>query len=166
MPTNPKPVKPVSSFRTARLSFNSDWIEQYDQAGLLLTLRPRDASNSTPKKWLKTGLEFYDDALQLSTVACDRFADWSVTPLAAVGSPADPVTITVERAEGAHGTSVWVYYHPPGGKTKVSLREVCWFYAEEGGEWDLEVAAYAARPEERTTDALGVEFSDFEATWA
>lgn len=167
VPTHSTPINPVAAFRSARLTFNATWTEQYDQAGLLFALRPRGTDPSAPgQKWIKTGLEFYNGTPQLSTVACDRYADWSVTPLAAVGSTTDPISLLVERDESELGVSIWVYYLPPGSGEKVPLREVCWFYAEEGGEWDCEVAAFAARPEAKAKDELKVEFSGLDVQWA
>lgn len=167
VPTHSTPIKPLASFKSARLTFNAKWTQQYDQAGLLLALRPRGTDASAPaKKWIKTGLEFYNGVPQLSTVACDRFADWSITPLAAIGSTTEPISLLVERDESEHGVSIWVFYLPPGGGKKVDLREICWFYAEEDGEWDLEVAAFAARPAEETREELKVDFSGLDVTWA
>lgn len=165
VPTHKTPIKPLSSFTSASLTFNATWTEQYDQAGLILTLRPRDSSNKTPQKWIKTGLEYYNGVAQLSTVACDRFADWSITPLAAVGSTTEPISLRIDRDESEHGVSIWIFYLPPGGAEKVALREICWFYAEEAGEWDLEVSAFAARPIETTKEELKVEFSGLDVTW-
>ncbi|KAM5350986.1 hypothetical protein ACJ41O_003709 [Fusarium nematophilum] len=166
VPTHPAPIKPVVLFRSARVTFKANLVEQYDQGGILLTLRPRDAANKIPQKWIKAGVELYNGTTQLAVVSCDRYADWSLTPLAAVGSISEPVTVSVEREQNDHGLSIWVYYHPPGSKEKVPLREVCWFFAEDGGEWDLEVAAYAARTKEDTTESVSVGFSNFDVTWA
>ncbi|PNH38359.1 hypothetical protein VD0004_g8467 [Verticillium dahliae] len=155
---------PLTSFRSARLTFSAKWTEQYDQAGILFTLEPRNASDKKQRRWVKTGLEYYNGTPQLSTVACDRYADWSITPLSAVGPTDGPLDFVVERAESEHGTSIWIYYAPPRGKERVALREVGWFFAD-GADWDLEVAAFAARPAEKTDGKLEVEFSGFDAQW-
>ncbi|EEY15347.1 hypothetical protein D7B24_001693 [Verticillium nonalfalfae] len=164
VPTHALPKKPLTSFRSARLTFSAKWTEQYDQAGILFTLEPRNASDEKQRRWVKTGLEYYNGTPQLSTVACDRYADWSITPLSAVGPTDGPLDFVVERNESEHGTSIWIYYAPPGGKERVALREVGWFFAD-GADWDLEVAAFAARPAEKTDGKLEVEFSGFEAKW-
>ncbi|ROT36676.1 hypothetical protein SODALDRAFT_204714 [Sodiomyces alkalinus F11] len=165
-PTKLRSTKPLSAFHSASVTFSGKWTEQYDQAGLVLVLQPRHSSNTTPQKWLKTGVELYNGVPQVSTVACDRYADWSVSPLAALGPLDHNVTVTIEREEDHNGHSAWVYYvHPESGERK-PLREVCWFSVEEGhGEWDLSVGAYVARPATNVTDSLTVEFSDLDINW-
>ena len=148
------------------MTFNAEWVHLYDQAGLLFTQKPRDPSVTGKPKWLKTGLEIYRGKPQLSTVGCDRFSDWGVAPLSPFTSSPGPITIAVEPAEGEYLESVWVYLISPEGE-KIPLREVCWFYVgDEGQEWDLEVAAYAARPEQNVSESLVVDFSGFDVTWS
>ncbi|PKS06713.1 hypothetical protein jhhlp_006787 [Lomentospora prolificans] len=179
-PSNPL-LQTLTSFATARLSLSFTPTTQYDQAGLLLLFHP---PNSAPgpaeeatlksRRWLKTGIELYNGAPRLSTVACDRWADWSVTPLpdAAAADPAGRVkaTILVERSHDHHGPSLWVYAVDDAGRRE-SLREVCWVFAlgEDGqadaGEWELEVAVMAARPNADAKEPLEAEFSDIEVVW-
>jgi hypothetical protein len=176
---------PLTRFRSARISFAFAWTEQYDQGGLLLSFRqrsaaPRPASSSggtstatntatdatktagpedppAPDKWIKSGVEFYNGAPMVGTVACDRWADWSLAPLPlplplpggagpdkregggegegeGEGERADGqqrrwVTVQIERARDQHGTSLWVYLVGEEG-AKTPLREVCWVYGD------------------------------------
>jgi uncharacterized protein len=109
-------------------------------------------------------LEWYNGSPQLSTVACDRWADWSVTPVP--GKP-ETITISIEKEVGSHGPSLWVYYLPADG-AKVPLREICWVYGDngEGADFHLTVGAYAARPEAKATKAgLEVSFKDLDVQW-
>ncbi|KAK3323845.1 hypothetical protein B0T19DRAFT_214696 [Cercophora scortea] len=171
---------PLPSFLSAKASFSFPWTEQYDQAGLLLSFRPLHSPNTitSPTKWIKTGIEFYNGQPQLSTVACDRWADWSVSPLATVDA-AEPsktetswTTILIEKEvnfneTNERGSSLWVYHVLEGGE-KVALREICWVYGDDndGVEWELEVLAMAARPAKNATTGLEVQVRDMEVKWA
>ncbi|KAI1213391.1 uncharacterized protein F4807DRAFT_410936 [Annulohypoxylon truncatum] len=105
----------LKKFQSARVTFWADWTERYDQAGLLLVPRRlADAAVSPPEKWIKTGIEFYFGQPQLSTVGCDRWADWSVAPLTLKENEIEPgkvggVTIEVVREGDELGKSLWVY---------------------------------------------------------
>ena len=109
----------------------------------------------------------------LSTVACDRWADWSVTPLvvpspgAAAAAGAETwTTIAVEKAVDHHGTSLWVYHVREDG-AKVPLREVCWAYGDGDAEtWELEVLGMAARPEQKAESSLEVALREWEVKWS
>ncbi|TPX17065.1 uncharacterized protein E0L32_012278 [Thyridium curvatum] len=179
----PRTTGPLSSFRSARATFSFSPSQQYDQAGLLLSLRRRGgggaststsaaSSGSKPEKWIKTGVEYYYAKPLVSTVACDGWADWSVAPLS--GTPgattAEGVTIEVVAEGDDKGRSFWVYQvllgSGEGDAQKVPLREICWVAAKQE-EWDLSVEAMAARPEAKaTTDELSVEFREFDVQWA
>lgn len=144
---------------------------------------PKPSSASAvfpPAKWIKTGLEFYLGKPHLSTVGCDRFADWSVGPLSLSEGerpPADEgvggVTIEVVREGDEHGRSFWVYrlvLDAEGGVVeRIPLREICWVLAEEedgeGEEWVLDVSPLVARPEKSATETLKVAFKSFEVHW-
>ncbi|CAI4211943.1 unnamed protein product [Parascedosporium putredinis] len=137
-------------------------------------LPPPSTNPSSQRKWLKTGVELYNGSPRLSTVACDRWADWSVTPLPAAGL--DPTnglvtaTVRLEASVDHHGPSLWVYGVDAAG-AKESLREVCWIFAlgkeggDDAGEWEVEVAAMAARPNKEATDELEVQFSGIQVEW-
>jgi uncharacterized protein len=144
----------------------------YDQGGLLLVLKP--ATSKQPNKWIKTGLEFYNNQPQLSTVACDRWADWSISPLIKPVDPKHGITLEVVREGDEHGKSVWIYQLHLDEATgqvreKTPLREVCWIFADEdekdGEEWVLDVSPLLARPARTTTDSLKVDFKEFKIQW-
>ncbi|OTA60804.1 hypothetical protein K449DRAFT_383551 [Hypoxylon sp. EC38] len=169
----------LKKFQSARVTFWADWSERYDQAGLLLVpKRLSSASVSPPEKWIKTGVEFYFGRPQLSTVGCDRFADWSVAPLTLTADEIDPVkvggvTIEVAREGDEHGKSLWVYrlVLDTGGNVveRIPLREICWVLADEdkadGKEWLLDVSPLVARPEKKATESLQVNFKKFNVQW-
>ncbi|KAK3389192.1 hypothetical protein B0H63DRAFT_463153 [Podospora didyma] len=166
---------PLLSFLSAKLSFSFAWTEQYDQAGILLSFLPLNSppssdskSNVSPPKWIKTGVELYNGQPMLSTVSCDKYADWSVAPLSPSTSTSRSgktwTTITVEKATDEHGVSLWVYRVLEDG-TKIALREICWVYQEGAEDWQLEVLAMAARPNKEATTSLEVEIKDFEVKW-
>lgn len=112
----------------------------------------------------------------LSTVSCDRWADWSVTPLPLPLPPTSSsqvevwTTISIERASDEHGASLWVYLVRDEGD-KFPLREICWVYGNDGGDydptaWRLEVSAMAARPAKTAGEALEVKVRGLEVKWA
>ncbi|KAK0636996.1 hypothetical protein B0T17DRAFT_482064 [Bombardia bombarda] len=177
---------PLPSFISAHASFSFAWKEQYDQGGLLLSFRQRSSSApwSIPAKWIKTGIEFYNGQPMLSTVACDRWADWSVTPLTTAPSKQHDTrtdetetetetdakktwtTLLIQKEGDENGVSLWVYHVLANGD-KVPLREITWVYGDaDPGQWDLEVLAMAARPAKTTTSSLKVEVKDMEVKWA
>lgn len=141
---------------------------------------PKRASStvSPPEKWIKTGIEFYFGRPQLSTVGCDRYADWSVGPLALTANEPEPaevggVTLEIVREGDEHGKSLWVYrlvLDADGQvKEKIPLREICWVLANEdekdGEEWLLDVSPLVARPEKSASESLKVQFKTFEVQW-
>ncbi|KAI2470385.1 hypothetical protein F4781DRAFT_178749 [Annulohypoxylon bovei var. microspora] len=170
---------PLKKFQSARVTFWADWTERYDQAGLLLV--PKRLSDSTatpPEKWIKTGIEFYFGKPQLSTVGCDRFADWSVAPLTLAENETEPakaggVTIEVVREADELGKSFWVYrlvLDKEGSVIdRIPLREICWVLADEdesgSEEWTLDISPLVARPEKNATESLSVNFKSFEVQW-
>lgn len=174
---------PLTSFLSARASFSFPWRERYDQAGILLAFRlstTADKTQKIPDKWIKTGIEFYQSQPQLSTVATDVWADWSVTPLrSAAGDAPDAeewTTILVEKSGDEHGRSIWVYRvvldeETGKEKSRTALREICWVYGLEDLEnWELEVVAMAARPEKNVKDGEGekelvVKVKGWEVKW-
>ncbi|KAI8962417.1 hypothetical protein F5Y11DRAFT_193866 [Daldinia sp. FL1419] len=170
----------LKKFKSARVTFWADWRERYDQGGLLLVPKRRSSAHVfPPEKWIKTGVEFYFGKPQLSTVATDRFADWSVAPLTLIENESEPakvggVTIEIARESDEHGKSFWVYRLVLDAKgdvvEKIPLREIGWVLADEdeggGEEWLLDVSPLVARPEKNATDSLEVNFKSFEVHWA
>lgn len=168
-----KTTAPLSTFQSAQISFLLHPKEQYDQAGLVLSLSPTSTStdhpspsllDSPPPKWLKTGVEYYNGVPKAATVACDAWADWSLSDVKGKAG-GDWVTVRVESGRDELGRSLWVYQVSEG--EKVPLREVCWVFGHGEPEgWEIAVEAYACRPEKGTAEALSVEFRDFDVRWA
>ncbi|KAH7131581.1 hypothetical protein B0J13DRAFT_529562 [Dactylonectria estremocensis] len=164
-PFRPHSSAPANTFASTSITFTTTYTQQYDQAGLLLTLT--NPSSPSARKWIKAGVEFYNGDARLSVVACDAWADWSVsTPRGAedIVAGTKPVTISVVRESDEHGSSLWVY--AVDGTDKTPLREICWVlgeYADEG--WQLEVSALVARPGKETEGKLEAKFSDFDVQW-
>ncbi|GAW05652.1 hypothetical protein LENED_007524 [Lentinula edodes] len=110
--------------------------------------RARITFSGSTDRWLKTGVEFYQDKVYLSTVSTLTYSDWSITP-PTTGDNAKSTTIEVRREVDELGSSLWVYELVLGDSGEVlerqPLREVTWFLAEEDG-WEVSVSAMAARP--------------------
>lgn len=162
-----KTTAPLSSFKSARVSFLLHPKEQYDQAGLVLSLKSAGATGplpgDSPPKWLKTGVEYYNGVPKAATVACDSWADWSLSDVKK-GKDGDWVTVLVENGTDVLGKSFWIYQVVDG--EKVPLREVCWVFGHGDPEkWELSVEAYACRPAKDAAE-LVVEFKDLDVQWA
>lgn len=130
---------PLSSFVKARLAVSANWRTLYDQGGLILVVPQAEGTH----KWVKTGIEFVHGRANVSTVAADRWADWSLLPLANEGGH----SVTVEMVREKDG-SLWIYVIE--GVERKPIREVTWVFeeAEHNGPKDREcwVGAYAAKP--------------------
>ncbi|TDZ20885.1 Uncharacterized protein C8034_v006165 [Colletotrichum sidae] len=164
-PIHALPPKPLSDFKSAKVTFSADWSEQYDQAGLILTFD--SISGTRERRWIKTGVEYYNSIPQLSTVSCERWADWSITPLSAL-EETKAVTVSIEKSYDVHGVGLWVYYVKQDG-TKEALREICWVYGDDdhtGKDWNVTVGALVARPAKDATGELKVQFEDFDVQWS
>lgn len=61
----------LSSFKKARVAVTAHWKELYEQGGLCIIIHKADGS----RKWIKTGIEFVEDAPHISTVVTDRWSD-------------------------------------------------------------------------------------------
>lgn len=130
------------------------------------------ASSSSPERWVKTGIEYYQGQPQLSAVGCDRWADWHVSPLAKKSADGT-VTLEVVRESDENGKSIWIYQLVLDGEGKViekqPMREICWILADEdeggGEEWRLEISPLLCRPSSGTSEVLKVDFSDFIVEW-
>ena len=139
-------------FRCARVTVKANWEQQYDQGGIVLFLPGWPSQNV----WVKTGIEFVDGKVNVSTVGARQAADWSLIPLP---KGETSVTIEIEREEvnqeNGTGTSLWVYVIERGERKAV--REMTWVFKEKddvGG--NISVGVYAARPKK---DGLGKEDS-------
>ncbi|KAK6340237.1 hypothetical protein TWF730_002002 [Orbilia blumenaviensis] len=162
--------KPLKNLQRARITFSlppRSELNKYDQGGLLLSLKRRDQKKED-SQWIKTGIEYYLDEPWVGTVCCDKWSDWSVTPLGSDGSETEgpKATIEVERSSDELGKSLWIYLIK--GDKRIPLREVNWIFAEEDEDVWVDVSAYAARPlakEGKEKEELIVSFWDFEVDW-
>lgn len=66
-------LQPIAGNFVAQVQFTGDYIELYDQAGLMLRL---DGEN-----WIKTGIELEEGKFCLSAVVTRTFSDWNIVPL-------------------------------------------------------------------------------------
>lgn len=124
----------LSSFKKARVAVSADWKDLYDQGGLCIIINKTDGS----RKWVKTGIEYVEDAAHISTVATDRWSDMSLRPMPSLGGTG----ATIEMCKGKDG-SLWVYLVE--GVKRSPLRDVTWFFEGDDAE-DCWVGVYAAKP--------------------
>ncbi|OAA35560.1 hypothetical protein NOR_07945 [Metarhizium rileyi] len=153
---------PTLSFKSARITFKATYTHQFDQAGILFNF-----TNGTDRKWIKSGIELFNDVPRLSTVCTDNYSDWSVSDAPCgeeVRKASRPVTISVERGDDELDTTLWVYHVDQSHKTP--LREIAWPLGTAAGDgWQVEVAAAIARPSKETTDKLEATFTEFDVHW-
>ena len=90
----------VSGDFTAEVTISGEFEALYDQSGLMVRV---DAAN-----WLKTGVEFTDGAMHLSTVVTRGFSDWSMAPVTASDGR---LSLRVTR----HDTALRVQYRDDAG---------------------------------------------------
>jgi regulation of enolase protein 1 (concanavalin A-like superfamily) len=129
---------PLSTFKRARVTISGNWSRLYDQGGLAIVLQDPKITLDTDKKWVKTGIEFYQEEVYVGTVAADRWADWS---LLQVGIK-DGKRVTLEMERDAEADTLWVYVID--GKRRHPIREVTWILSEPDVQaW---VGVYAASP--------------------
>lgn len=91
----------VSGDFEAHLSFQADYRDLYDQAGLMLRI---DAEH-----WLKCGIEYVEGTYFVSAVVTNGSSDWSVVPLESLPEWLD---LRLKR----YGTTIELYYRLPEGK--------------------------------------------------
>ena len=105
----------------------------------------------------------------ISTVACDRWADWSLAPLPGGEAGAEGGKVTVELSrevvDGERTSTLWVHFVDPVSGERRPLREVAWVFEEENFRYDeeCEVGVYAAQPIRDEADGereLDVRFED------
>jgi uncharacterized protein len=157
----------LSKFVSATVSFRFTPEIQYDQAGIVLSLRPSGEAETTeiPPKWIKSGIEFYQGVPRMGTVGTDAWSDWSIAPVvtepgSASGNATSWTTVLVEKHVDELGDSLWVYQ--VSGEERLPLREINWPFGNGDG-WELKVEAYAAKP--GSGAPLQVEFKDFAVQW-
>lgn len=125
----------LSSFKKARVAVSAEWKELYDQGGLCIIIINKENGS---KKWVKTGIEFVEDAPHISTVATDKWSDWSLRPMPSSGG----LGATIELSKESDG-SLWVYLLE--GVKRSPMREVTWFF-DGSGEDECWIGVYAAKP--------------------
>ncbi|KAF4967644.1 hypothetical protein FSARC_4839 [Fusarium sarcochroum] len=168
-PFRPHSIAPLKHFISATLTFRTSYTHQYDQACLLLSFT-KPASPLAPRKWIKTGIELYNDHPRYSTVTCDSWADWSIERVssdleAGVKSGEKSVTVKAQKVQDDLGVCLWIYRVDENGE-KTPLRQTNWVYGDDGGEgWELEVSAAVARPNKEIKEDLEAKFDKFEVEW-
>lgn len=85
--------------------FRGAYAAQYDQAGAMVRVSDRI--------WLKTGIEFFDGRVRLSTVATVDYSNWAVAEL-----PAGASELTLQIAR--RGDAVEIRYRVDGGEASLS----------------------------------------------
>jgi regulation of enolase protein 1 (concanavalin A-like superfamily) len=151
---------PISSFKRVRVSASGEWSTLYDQGGLVLVLPPK--KSGTQKRWIKTGIEFYNNKPRMSVVAADEWADWSLLPLSAEDERAGKMTVEMEREqEDGEWNSVLRVSLVDEKGNKMPIREVTWAFhdLDEGDE--MMVGVYAAKPTKDAREELPVKFEGF-----
>ncbi len=120
------------------MTITGNWSRLYDQGGLILVLKDKSVEEKEDLKWVKTGIEFYQEEVYVGTVGADRWADWS---LLQVGIK-DGKSVTLEIERDAEADTLWVYVVE--GTRRHPIREVTWVLSEPDVEaW---VGVYAASP--------------------
>ena len=139
----------VSAFHSATVTVTAEWVHKYDQGGLCLVINP----NQKSRQWVKTGIEYLNGRPNVSTVATDRWSDWSLRPMPA----GHGIAATIEIVSEDDG-SLWVYLVE--ADERVPIREVTWWGdVSKGAEcW---IGVYAARPAKEQENLI-VQFENFQ----
>ena len=160
---------PLSSLRAARVTVTADWKTKFDQGGLLLVLPPHkkteDRNDRGQRRWVKTGIEFFDGRPNISTVASDRWSDWSLAPLPANSASKVTIELSREVANNEKTSTLWVHFVDPVSGNKRPLREIAWVFEEDNfnGNGECEIGVYSAKPirdEDDGEKELDVSFKD------
>jgi len=152
---------PISSFKSIRVSASGEWSTLYDQGGLVLVLPAK--KSGTQKRWVKTGIEFYNNKPRMSVVAADEWADWSLLPLSAEDERAGKMRVEMERElEDGVWNSVLRISLVDEKVGKIPIREVTWAFHDLDEEAEMIVGVYAAKPTKDDRDELLVNFEGFE----
>ncbi|KAF4612835.1 hypothetical protein G7Y89_g15537 [Cudoniella acicularis] len=151
---------PVSSFKSARVTAQGAWKTQYDQGGLVVVLPPK--KGSAQKRWVKTGIEFYNGKPRMSAVAATESADWSLLPLSAEDEAAGKMTVEIERdqEDGTWGNTLRILYAAAGGE-KIAIRELPWAFYDLDESEEMWVGMFAAKPTVDENKELVVNFEGF-----
>ncbi|KAK0107222.1 hypothetical protein ONS95_003924 [Cadophora gregata] len=166
----------LATFQRVRVTLAGAWDTLYDQGGLVLIVPDPECSQNDATEaarngqWVKSGIEFVDDAPKVGSVACDRWADWSLVTegiVPASGGEANSTQVTIEMERRPTDDTLWVYVVQDGKRSGV--REVTWLLSlakdEDGKPKDIEawVGVYAATPTiVEDAKPLNVKFEGFE----
>lgn len=159
----------LSTFRSARVRVSGPWKTLFDQGGLCLVLpsapsgetgNTSSTNKTTTRKWVKAGIEFFNQRPNVSAVACDRWADWGLVPLSG-----NAATIEMERevTEGQLTSTLWIYIVE--ADTRTPVREITWVFEPQNLETECWIGVYAAKPTPDKEDSeapIKVSFHDFE----
>ena len=139
---------PLSTFRAARVTISAQWSTKFDQGGLLLILPGEKGQDRKERKWIKTGVEFYDGRPNLSTVATDRWSDWSLAPIPENSAGKVVVEMTRELRNGNLTSTLWIHGVNTSSGEKLPLREVAWVFEEASlkDDAECEIGVYVAKP--------------------
>ena len=120
-----KSVK-LQSFQRVWVTVSAPWSKLYGHGGLVFVL-PTAGVEHTDQKWIKTGVGFYEGASYVSTVAADRWADWS---LVQAGIHDGKVTLEMERKKV--DDKLWIFI--VDGDKRIPIREITWVLSETSVE--------------------------------
>ncbi len=84
-------LRPLAVGEAVEVSFNLDYDQQFDQAGVLV--------RASETSWAKAGVEISDGVAQVGAVVTHGVSDWSVAPVP--GWTGSEVTIRVSRGDDA-----------------------------------------------------------------
>lgn len=139
------------AFKSAKVTVSASWKDKYDQGGLCLVIKSSDIV-----RWVKTGIEFVNGEANVSTVAKDKWADWSLRPV-----PSESSSGTTIEIESASDGSIWVWLLGSNGQ-RSPLREVTW-WGDLGGQTEIWIGVYVAKPAPHgEKDHLVVHFDDLD----
>ena len=111
--------KNLSQFSSATVNISSSWTQKYDQGGLCLIINPSTPGHKST--WLKTGIEFLNSQVHVSTVATRTWSDWSLRPLATDeknSSTSSSATVKIVNNAKDDG-SLWVYLQSADGSVRL-----------------------------------------------
>lgn len=154
---------PISSFKRARVTATGDWKTLYDQGGLVLVLPAKKAG--AQKRWVKCGIEFYNDVPRMSVVAADEWADWSLSPLSGADEAAGRMTVEAERdqkGDGSWGSVLRISLVDQERGRMMPIREITWAFHDLDEAEEMWVGVFAAKPTRDERDELVVNFEKFE----
>ncbi|MCJ1309550.1 hypothetical protein MMC25_003210 [Agyrium rufum] len=159
---------PISRFKNVRVSAVGEWTTLYDQGGMMIVLpatrsRPDQPPNKQ-KRWIKTGIEFYQGKPMMSVVAADLWADWSLLPLSAEDEKDGRMSVVAEREreeDGSWGSVLRISLVGRDGKAS-PVREVTWAFYDLDEEAEMWVGMAVAKPTVGGKEVLEVTFEGFE----